>query len=80
MPQETTVVDNAQSNTVPEKKEVIIYEPNKYVAAATIAGNVIGLVYAFKKNSGFLGYVGYMLLGGIVLGGTVKATQLILKK
>ena len=63
-----------------EEKKVIVVEQNKYVAAAAVAGNVIGLVYAFKKNSGFLGYIGYMLLGGLVLGGSAKVTEILLKK
>lgn len=37
-------------------------------ASAATLGNVAGLYLAYKKESGFWGYIGYMLLGGIVCG------------
>jgi hypothetical protein len=34
-----------------------------------VAGNLAGAYLAYKKGSGFWGYVGYIILGGIVGGG-----------
>ncbi len=39
-------------------------------------GNIAGLVYAFHKKKGFWGYVGFMLLGGIVLGTTAMVATM----
>ncbi len=38
-------------------------------AIGATLGNVAGLVYAFKGKKKFWGYVGFMLLGGLVVGG-----------
>lgn len=45
------------------------------LAGSTIGG-IAGLVYAFKGKKGFWGYVGFMLLGSIVIGGTVALATL----
>jgi hypothetical protein len=34
-----------------------------------VAGNIAGAYFAYKKNLGFWGYVGHILLGGLVIGG-----------
>jgi len=47
---------------------------------ATAAGNVLGLVYAFNQKKSFWGYVGYMVLGGLVVGLSANvASNLMIK-
>jgi hypothetical protein len=36
------------------------------VYKATAAGNIAGLIAAYKRRSGFWGYVGYFLVGGLL--------------
>jgi len=47
---------------------------------ASSVGLLAGLGYAFKKNKGFWGYVGYSMLGSIAFGLAANITSKILIK
>jgi hypothetical protein len=49
-------------------------------ASAATLGNVGGLYLAYKKSSGFWGYIGYMLLGGVVFGSLAYVATMPLAK
>lgn len=48
------------------------------VYTVTSIGSIIGLAYAFNKKKGFLGYVGFFFLGGILgslVGGIIASNM-----
>lgn len=49
-------------------------------ASAATLGNVGGLYLAYRKSSGFWGYIGYMLLGGIAFGGLAYVATMPMAK
>ncbi|MFA6569654.1 MAG: hypothetical protein WCT77_00245 [Bacteroidota bacterium] len=52
----------------------------KITSIAGTAGSVIGLAYAFKKQKKFWGYVGFMVLGSLILSGTAYVASSALIK
>ena len=44
--------------------------------AGLVIGLIIGLIIAYKRKTGFWGYVGFGLLGSIVIGGVTKLALL----
>lgn len=44
--------------------------------AGGILGLIVGLIFAYKRKSGFWGYVGFGILGSVIIGGITKLALL----
>lgn len=69
-----------KTNTSTDKSALAYDKITNITQIASSAGLLAGLGYAFKKNKGFWGYVGYSILGSISFGLASNVTSKILIK
>lgn len=70
-----------EEKTISLDKSAVSYDKiTNITQIASSVGLLAGLGYAFKKNKGFWGYVGYSLLGSISFGLAANITSKIVIK
>lgn len=62
-------------NYTPEQRKKLRTLVTIAYAGGTI-GLIVGLIIAYKRKTGFWGYVGFGLLGSILIGGVTKLALL----
>jgi hypothetical protein len=67
-------MDDLENYTPEQRKKLRTLYAIAY-AGATI-GLIVGLIVAYKRKTGFWGYVGFGILGSIVIGGVTKLALL----
>ena len=69
-----------EKSTMLDKSALSYDKITNITQIASSVGLLAGLVYSFKKNKGFWGYVGYSLLGSISFGIAANVTSKIIVK